>query len=42
MTQTISKDGAVKCTTTVPYSPEIMKQMKKAGYKVITKNNKEK
>ena len=34
MKQIISKDGVRYCTTTVPYPPEIIKQMKKAGYKV--------
>lgn len=34
MTQTIIKDGKVYCVTTVPYPPEVIKQMKKAGYKV--------
>lgn len=32
--QIIIKDGIVKCTTTVPYPPEIIKQMKMVGYKV--------
>ena len=30
----ISKDGVVMCVTTIPYSPEVIKQMKKAGYKI--------
>ena len=34
MKQIISKDGRVLCVTSVPYSPEVIKQMKKAGYKV--------
>lgn len=34
MIQKIMKDGKVFCVTTVPYSPEVIKQMKKAGYKV--------
>lgn len=34
MVQKIIKDGVVYCTTTVPYSPEVIKQMKKAGFKV--------
>ena len=34
MTQTITKHGKVYCTTTVPYPPEVVKQMKKAGYRV--------
>ena len=37
MIQIISKDGKVLCVTTVPYSKEIVKQMKQAGYKVIEK-----
>lgn len=32
--QIISKDGKVYCVTTKPYPPEVIKQMKKAGYKV--------
>lgn len=38
MAQTISKDGVVVCVTTVPYSAAIVKDMKKAGYKVKTEN----
>lgn len=34
MKQIISKNGKVVCTTTVPYPPEIIKQMKSAGYKI--------
>lgn len=34
MKQIISKDGKVFCITTIPYPPEVIKQMKKAGYKV--------
>ncbi len=34
MKQIISKNGKVVCTTTVPYPPEVIKQMKQAGYKV--------
>lgn len=34
MTQIVTKDGKVYCVTTVPYPPEVVKQMKKAGYKV--------
>ena len=37
MVQIISKNGKVLCTTTVPYSKEIIKQMKKSGYKVVEK-----
>ena len=42
MKQVISKDGKVLCTTTVPYSKETVKQMKKAGYKVKEENEGEK
>lgn len=38
MTQIISRDGVVICTTTVPYPPHIIRDMKKAGYKITTKN----
>lgn len=34
MKQIVSKDGIVYCETSVPYQPEIVKSMKKAGYKV--------
>lgn len=34
MKQIISKDKKVYCVTSVPYPAEIVKQMKKAGYKV--------
>ena len=34
MKQTISKNGKVVCVTTAPYSPAVVKQLKKAGYKV--------
>ena len=34
MKQIISKDNKVFCVTTIPYPPEIIKSMKKAGYKV--------
>ena len=37
MKQIISKNGKVLCVTTAPYSKEIVKQMKKAGYKVTEK-----
>jgi KaiC/GvpD/RAD55 family RecA-like ATPase len=37
MTQIISKGGKVLCVTTSPYPKEIIKQMKKAGYKVVEK-----
>ena len=32
--QTISKDGVTLCVTSIPYSAAIIKDMKKAGYKV--------
>ena len=32
--QIISKNGVVKCRTAVHYAPEIVQQMKRAGYKV--------
>lgn len=34
MKQIITKDGKVYCVTTVPYPAEIIKDMKRAGYKV--------
>ena len=34
MKQTITKDKKVVCTTTVPYPPAVIREMKKAGYKV--------
>jgi hypothetical protein len=34
MKQTISKDGVTVCVTTIPYPAAIIKDMKKAGYKV--------
>ena len=34
--QIISKDGVVKCVTSVPYPDDVIKQMKKAGYRVKT------
>lgn len=37
MTWIISKNGVVKCVTTVPYSPAILKNMRQAGYKIIVK-----
>ena len=37
MTQTISKDGKTVCVTTVPYPEGVIKSMKKAGYRVKTK-----
>lgn len=41
MKQIISKDGVVKCTTTVPYPPEMLRDLKKAGYKIKTIDAKE-
>ena len=37
----ISKDGKVKCVTTIPYSQEIIKSMKKAVFKIKIINEKE-
>ena len=34
MKQIISKDGKVVCTTTVPYPNAVVKELKKAGYKI--------
>ena len=36
MKQIISKEGVIYCVTTIPYPPNIIKDMKKAGYKVKT------
>ena len=36
MRQIITKDGKKMCTTSVPYDEETIKQMKKAGYRVRT------
>ena len=36
MKQIISKDGVIVCVTTIPYSAAIIKDMKKAGYKIKT------
>ena len=41
MKQIISKDKKVICTTTVPYSKDIIKSMKEAGYKVKTIDDEE-
>lgn len=41
MKQIISKDKKVVCVTTEPYSKEIIKSMKEAGYKVKTINDEE-
>ena len=37
MKQIISKNGKVLCVTTVPYPTDIIKQMKKSGYKITEK-----
>lgn len=34
MKQIISKGGRILCTTSVPYPAAVIKEMKKAGYKV--------
>jgi len=34
MKQVITKDSKVVCTTTTPYPPAVVREMKKAGYKV--------
>lgn len=34
MIQIISKDNKVLCKTTVPYPPQTIREMKKAGFKV--------
>ena len=41
MKQIISKNGKVLCTTTVPYTKEIVRQMKSSGYKVKEVENHE-
>lgn len=41
MKQIISKGKRVVCTTTEPYSKEIVKAMKEAGYKVKTLDDEE-
>lgn len=38
--QIITKDGKTYCVTTVPYPPEVVKSMKKAGYRVREKGEK--
>lgn len=40
MTQIISKNGVVKCVTSVPYPDAVIKQMKNAGYRVKTQADK--
>ena len=39
--QVIKKDGKVYCTTTIHYPPEVVKGMKKAGYRVTEKEEKD-
>ena len=34
MLQIITKDNKIVCKTTVPYPPQTIREMKKAGYKV--------
>lgn len=34
MNQIITRDGRIMCVTTVPYPPEVIRQMKRAGCKV--------
>ena len=36
--QIITKDKKIICTTSIPYTAEEVKQMKKAGYKVKEKD----
>lgn len=42
MTQIVRKDGKVFCETTVPYPAEIVKGMKKAGYRVTEREGERK
>lgn len=39
MTQIITKNGKVLCVTMVPYDKDTVKLMKRAGYKVTTKES---
>ena len=39
MTQIVTKDGKVYAVTKIPYTPEEIKTMKKAGYKVKEKKD---
>ena len=41
MKQIISRAGVVVCVTSVPYPADIVKDMKKAGYKVVEVKDKE-
>ena len=34
MIQIITKNNKVLCKTTVPYPPQVIREMKKAGYKI--------
>ena len=40
--QTVTKNGKVYCQTSVDYTPETVRQMKKAGYRVKETKQKEK
>jgi hypothetical protein len=40
MKQVIIRDGVVICVTSVPYPAFIIKDMKEAGYKIKTENEK--
>lgn len=44
MIQIITKNNKILCQTTVPYPPQIIREMKKAGYKIkeLPDNPKEK
>ena len=33
--QIIMKDKRVVCTTTIPYPPDVIREMKRDGYKVV-------
>lgn len=41
MKQIIIKDKVVMCVTSVPYPPDIIREMKKAGYKIKTVEDEE-
>ena len=34
--QIIKKDNVIKCVTTIPYSQDVVKEMKRLGYKIAT------
>ena len=42
MLQIITRDGVVICVTSVPYPAFIIRDMKQAGYKIITQKEDEK